>query len=93
MTLRHGAIPAGRHMFDVSAEETVALAQTHNLSLLHDVVNKSQIRAGANLRTRPKGVLRPAAPQRLLTMGQRSMSGRFSVAAAWPAARQTEVCP
>lgn len=27
MTLRHGAVPAGRRMFDVSAAETIALAQ------------------------------------------------------------------
>jgi 2-polyprenyl-3-methyl-5-hydroxy-6-metoxy-1,4-benzoquinol methylase len=31
MSLRHGPLPAGRRMFDVSAEETIALAQTCGL--------------------------------------------------------------
>lgn len=35
MSLRHGPVPEGRHMFDVSAEETVALAATHGLSECH----------------------------------------------------------
>ncbi|MFD9126426.1 class I SAM-dependent methyltransferase [Kitasatospora sp. NPDC059571] len=35
LTLRHGPVPAGRRMFDVSAEETVALADAHGLGLLH----------------------------------------------------------
>lgn len=35
MSLRHGPVPAGRRMFDVSAEETIALAATHGLSSHH----------------------------------------------------------
>jgi SAM-dependent methyltransferase len=31
MSLRHGPVPAGRRMFDVSAEETIELANTHGL--------------------------------------------------------------
>src|SRR6202011_2846183 len=31
MSLRHGPIPPGRRMFEVSAEETIALAQRSNL--------------------------------------------------------------
>jgi SAM-dependent methyltransferase len=32
MSLRHGPLPPGRRMFEVSAEETIALAQRSNLS-------------------------------------------------------------
>jgi SAM-dependent methyltransferase len=35
MSLRHGPVPAGRRMFDVSAEETIALAESHGLSAVH----------------------------------------------------------
>lgn len=35
MSLRHGPVPAGRRMFDVSAQETIALAATHGLSCHH----------------------------------------------------------
>lgn len=35
MSLRHGPVPAGRRMFNVSAEETIALAAAHGLSRLH----------------------------------------------------------
>jgi SAM-dependent methyltransferase len=31
MTLRHGPVPSGRRMFDVTADETVELAQGHGL--------------------------------------------------------------
>jgi hypothetical protein len=31
MSLRHGPIPAGRRMFEVSAEETIAFARRSNL--------------------------------------------------------------
>jgi hypothetical protein len=31
MSLRHGPVPSGRRMFEVSAEETVALARRSNL--------------------------------------------------------------
>jgi hypothetical protein len=35
MVLRHGPVPAGRRMFDVTAEETVALARNFGLSPVH----------------------------------------------------------
>ncbi|MFK4445590.1 SAM-dependent methyltransferase [Caballeronia udeis] len=35
MSLRHGPIPDGRRMFDVSADETVALGEQTGLSKLH----------------------------------------------------------
>ncbi|WMD21197.1 class I SAM-dependent methyltransferase [Achromobacter seleniivolatilans] len=35
MSLRHGPVPAGRRMFNVSAEETIELAAAHGLSRLH----------------------------------------------------------
>ncbi|MBB3900349.1 class I SAM-dependent methyltransferase [Roseococcus suduntuyensis] len=31
LTLRHGPVPAGRHMFEVNAEETIALAEASGL--------------------------------------------------------------
>lgn len=31
MSLRHGSVPPGRRMFEVSADETVALAAAHGL--------------------------------------------------------------
>jgi len=33
--LRHGPVPVGRRMFDVSAEETVRPAQGHGLNVIH----------------------------------------------------------
>ncbi len=38
MTLRHGPVPEGRRMFDVSGDETVALAARHGLSLLQQSI-------------------------------------------------------
>ncbi len=35
LSLRHGPVPAGRRMFPVGAEETVALARSHGLVPLH----------------------------------------------------------
>ncbi|MFI5649327.1 SAM-dependent methyltransferase [Kitasatospora sp. NPDC051705] len=35
LTLRHGPVPAGRRMFDVPPEETVAQAAAHGLRLVH----------------------------------------------------------
>ncbi|MFJ6138401.1 class I SAM-dependent methyltransferase [Kitasatospora sp. NPDC092286] len=35
LSLRHGPVPAGRRMFDVPADETVALARARGLELLH----------------------------------------------------------
>lgn len=36
MTLRHGPVPAGRRMFDVSAADTGALAEQFGLRVIHD---------------------------------------------------------
>ncbi|MEV7503309.1 class I SAM-dependent methyltransferase [Streptomyces sp. NPDC093018] len=36
LSLRHGPVPAGRRMFPVSAEETVALARAHGLDVIHE---------------------------------------------------------
>ncbi len=36
LSLRHGPVPAGRRMFDVSAAETSALAARHGLATVHD---------------------------------------------------------
>lgn len=35
LTLRHGPVPAGRRMFEVSAEETCELARARGLALVH----------------------------------------------------------
>lgn len=35
MSLRHGPVPEGRRMFDVSTEETIALAASHGLRVCH----------------------------------------------------------
>lgn len=35
LSLRHGPIPPGRRMFDVSGDETAALAAAHGLRLVH----------------------------------------------------------
>jgi len=45
MSLRHGPVPAGRRMFDVSGEETIALAAGHGLTpLLHE--QRASVMAG-----------------------------------------------
>jgi 2-polyprenyl-3-methyl-5-hydroxy-6-metoxy-1,4-benzoquinol methylase len=41
LSLRHGPVPAGRRMFDVSAEETIALAAREGLSVLVNTVTES----------------------------------------------------
>ena len=41
MSLRHGPIPPGRRMFDVSAEETIHLAGAHDLKLVFQVLAES----------------------------------------------------
>jgi SAM-dependent methyltransferase len=35
MTLRHGPLPEGRHMFDISAAETIAMAERFGLHVVH----------------------------------------------------------
>lgn len=41
LSLRHGPIPTGRRMFDVSAEETIALAARQGLACIVNVVTGS----------------------------------------------------
>ncbi|NRO99063.1 methyltransferase domain-containing protein [Paraburkholderia sp. NMBU_R16] len=41
MFLRHGAVPEGRRMFDVSAEETIQLASAHGLRSVLNVQTES----------------------------------------------------
>ena len=41
LSLRHGPIPPGRRMFDVSAEETIALAARQGLACVVNVVTGS----------------------------------------------------
>ena len=36
LTLRHGPVPPGRRMFEVSADEACALAENHGLSSVHN---------------------------------------------------------
>jgi 2-polyprenyl-3-methyl-5-hydroxy-6-metoxy-1,4-benzoquinol methylase len=36
LSLRHGPVPAGRRMFEVSAEETGELARRHGLATIHE---------------------------------------------------------
>ncbi|MEU6760852.1 class I SAM-dependent methyltransferase [Streptomyces sp. NPDC046685] len=36
LSLRHGPVPAGRRMFPVFAEETISLAHSHGLDLVHE---------------------------------------------------------
>lgn len=48
ISLRHGPIPAGRRMFEVSGEETIALAGQHDLVPLLNVPTES-IQAGNRL--------------------------------------------
>lgn len=49
MSQRHGPVPQGRRMFDVSGEETIALAAQHGLSnLLHERAESIQAENRAN---------------------------------------------
>jgi len=41
LTLRHGPVPLGRRMFDVSAEETIQLAGAEGLSLALKLENQA----------------------------------------------------
>lgn len=43
LSLRHGPVPAGRRMFDVSAEETRALAARHGFAVIHESKGPSQL--------------------------------------------------
>jgi len=49
MSLRHGPVPAGRRMFDVSAEETIELARTAGFDCAHvnereDMLGRADVR-------------------------------------------------
>jgi SAM-dependent methyltransferase len=49
MSLRHGPVPAGRRMFDVSFEETAELARTHGLDAVfrgerEDMLGRADVR-------------------------------------------------
>lgn len=49
MSLRHGPVPPGRRMFDVSAQETIALAAghgltSHHLSAREDMLDRADVR-------------------------------------------------
>ncbi len=41
MSLRHGSVPSGRHMFDVSAEETIRLAGAADLTAVRNIQTES----------------------------------------------------
>jgi SAM-dependent methyltransferase len=43
MSLRHGPIPEGRRMFDVSAADTVALAAAHGLHCHHQIEREDML--------------------------------------------------
>jgi|LNAP01.1.fsa_nt_gb SAM-dependent methyltransferase len=43
LSLRHGPVPAGRRMFDVSAEEMCALAGQYGLMVIHESKGPSQL--------------------------------------------------
>ncbi len=45
MSLRHGPVPEGRRMFDVSAAETSALAAWHGLETIHHTVRDAITKA------------------------------------------------
>ncbi|MFG3052522.1 class I SAM-dependent methyltransferase [Kitasatospora sp. NPDC048239] len=66
ISLRHGPVPTGRRMFDVSADETVELARERGLDVLHrterlDLHNRSGVRwsilAFQRSRVRPNSVM------------------------------------
>ncbi|MBN8943588.1 MAG: methyltransferase domain-containing protein [Rhizobiales bacterium] len=47
MTLRHGPVPPGRRMFDVSADETAALAGANGLAEIHRGSREDMLSRGA----------------------------------------------
>jgi len=49
MSLRHGPIPTGRRMFNVSAADTIRLAEAHHLQLLLNVCSDSAQQANRNM--------------------------------------------
>ncbi|MFL9896394.1 class I SAM-dependent methyltransferase [Paraburkholderia sp. RL17-381-BIF-C] len=49
MSLRHGPIPTRRRMFDVSASDTIRLAEAHHLQLLLNVRSDSAQQANRNM--------------------------------------------
>jgi SAM-dependent methyltransferase len=49
MSLRHGPIPTGRRMFDVSAANAIRLAEAHRLQLLLNVCSDSAQQTNRNM--------------------------------------------
>jgi hypothetical protein len=49
MSLRHGPIPTGRRMFDVSAADTIWLAEANHLQLLLNVPSDSVQQTNRNV--------------------------------------------
>lgn len=47
MTLRHGPVPPGRRMFEVSAEEVIAAAQPYGLALIYSGRRSDMLSRGA----------------------------------------------
>ncbi|MEL6413465.1 MAG: class I SAM-dependent methyltransferase [Pseudomonadota bacterium] len=49
MSQRHGPVPEGRRMFDVSGDETTSFARAHGLRILYNERNGSQLAENRNL--------------------------------------------
>ena len=49
MSQRHGPVPNGRRMFDVSGDETISFARAHGLRTLYHERNGSQLAENRNL--------------------------------------------
>jgi hypothetical protein len=49
MSLRHGPVPKGRRMFDVSAEETIQLANAYGLRTVLNVRTESSQRGNRRM--------------------------------------------
>src|SRR3954451_8247794 len=49
MSLRHGPIPPGRRMFEVSGQETIALAQSARLSCILQCAPRARITSGGRI--------------------------------------------
>jgi hypothetical protein len=49
LSLRHGPVPEGRRMFEVTAEETIALAAREGLTCLVNAVTASTQASNANV--------------------------------------------
>ncbi|WP_456280851.1 class I SAM-dependent methyltransferase [Cupriavidus sp. JZ107] len=64
LSLRHGPVPAGRRMFEVSADETIALGREHGLVQCH-CARRDDAQGRADVHWSVVGLQRPrAAPPR-----------------------------